>query len=183
MAEKVPQNLSNHTRFDPLFHFFILPVFFITFISTIVHLVRHPGLHSAWLVVFMLAAALAVTRMRTYAIKVQDRVIRLEERLRLAILLDGPLRSRITEFSESQLVGLRFAFTLVLQPGELLTAIRIPATWAGAPFYFEKVRERLVWDFPMVNVAAAMKVSNGTIESSRIVVNAVARAQRFHFAL
>jgi isocitrate lyase len=109
MAEKVPQNLSNHTRFDPLFHFFILPVFFITFISTIVHLVRHPGLHSAWLVVFMLAAALAVTRMRTYAIKVQDRVIRLEERLRLAILLDGPMRSRITEFSESQLIGLRFA--------------------------------------------------------------------------
>ena len=109
MAEKVPQNLSNHTRFDPLFHFFILPVFFITFISTIVHLVRHPGLHSAWLVVFMLAAALAVTRMRTYAIKVQDRVIRLEERLRLAILLDGPMRGRITEFSESQLIGLRFA--------------------------------------------------------------------------
>jgi len=109
MAEKIPQNLSNHTRFDPLFHFFILPVFFITFISTIVHLVRHPGLHSAWLVVFMLAAALAVTRMRTYAIKVQDRVIRLEERLRLAILLDGPMRGRITEFSESQLIGLRFA--------------------------------------------------------------------------
>jgi Family of unknown function (DUF6526) len=109
MAEKVSQNLSNHTRFDPLFHFFILPVFFITFISTIVHLVRHPGLHSAWLVVFMLAAALAVTRMRTYAIKVQDRVIRLEERLRLAILLDGPMRGRITEFSESQLIGLRFA--------------------------------------------------------------------------
>ena len=109
MAEKVPQNLSNHTRFDPLFHFFILPVFVITFISTIVHLVKHPGLHSAWLVVFMLAAALAVTRMRTYAIKVQDRVIRLEERLRLAMLLDGPMRSRITEFSESQLIGLRFA--------------------------------------------------------------------------
>ena len=109
MVEKVPQNLSNHTRFDPLFHFFILPVFAITFISTIVHLVRHPGLHSAWLVVFMLAAALAVTRMRTYAIKVQDRVIRLEERLRLAMLLDGPMRSRITEFSESQLIGLRFA--------------------------------------------------------------------------
>ena len=62
----------------------------------------------------------------------------------------------------------------VLQPGELLTAIRIPATWAGAPFYFEKVRERQVWDFPMVNVAAVLKVANGTIQSSRIVVNAVA---------
>ena len=62
----------------------------------------------------------------------------------------------------------------VLQPGELLTAIRIPATWAGAQYYFEKVRERQVWDFPMVNVAAALKVSNGTIQGSRIVVNAVA---------
>jgi len=62
----------------------------------------------------------------------------------------------------------------VLQPGELLTAIRIPATWAGAEFYFEKIRERQVWDFPLVNIAAALKVSNGTISGSRVVVNAVA---------
>jgi xanthine dehydrogenase YagS FAD-binding subunit len=62
----------------------------------------------------------------------------------------------------------------VLRPGELMTAIRIPATWANAEFYFEKIRERLVWDFPLVNVAAALKLSNGTIQSSRIVVNAVA---------
>ena len=46
----------------------------------------------------------------------------------------------------------------VLRPGELLTAIRIPATWAGAQFYFEKVRDRNVWDFPLVNVASAIKV-------------------------
>jgi len=62
----------------------------------------------------------------------------------------------------------------VVQPGDLLTAIRIPATWAGAAFYFEKVRERQVWDFPIVNVAAMLKVANGTIQDSRIVVNAVA---------
>lgn len=62
----------------------------------------------------------------------------------------------------------------VLQPGELLTAIRVPATWAGSQFYFEKVRERQVWDFPIVNVAAVLKVSNGAIQGSRIVVNAVA---------
>jgi len=43
----------------------------------------------------------------------------------------------------------------VLKPGELLTAIRIPATWAGAHFYFEKIRDRAVWDFPLVNIAAA----------------------------
>jgi xanthine dehydrogenase YagS FAD-binding subunit len=62
----------------------------------------------------------------------------------------------------------------VLQPGELLTAIRIPGTWAGAQFYFEKVRDRQVWDFPLVNVASAMKVSGNTIESLRLVVGAVA---------
>ena len=109
MAEKVPQSLSNHARFDPPFHFFVLPVFAITVIIAIVHLVKYPGLHSAWLVVFAVAATLAVLKMRLYALKVQDRVIRLEERLRLAILLDKPLRARIAELSESQLVGLRFA--------------------------------------------------------------------------
>jgi xanthine dehydrogenase YagS FAD-binding subunit len=62
----------------------------------------------------------------------------------------------------------------VLQPGELLTAIRVPATWANADFYFEKIRERQVWDFPLVNIAAALKVTNGTIAASRFVVNAVA---------
>ena len=62
----------------------------------------------------------------------------------------------------------------VLRPGELLTAIRIPATWAGAQFYFEKVRDRQVWDFPLVNVASAMKTSGGTIEAVRVAVGAVA---------
>ncbi|HLH43672.1 MAG TPA: xanthine dehydrogenase family protein subunit M [Bryobacteraceae bacterium] len=62
----------------------------------------------------------------------------------------------------------------VLQPGDLLTAIRIPAAWAGAQFYFEKVRDRQVWDFPLLNVASAMVVSGGNIERLRIAVNAAA---------
>jgi xanthine dehydrogenase YagS FAD-binding subunit len=62
----------------------------------------------------------------------------------------------------------------VLRPGDLLTAIRIPATWAGAQFYFEKVRDRQVWDFPLMNVASAMVVTGGNIERIRIVVNAAA---------
>jgi xanthine dehydrogenase YagS FAD-binding subunit len=62
----------------------------------------------------------------------------------------------------------------VLQPGELLTTIRIPATWAGAQFYFEKVRDRNVWDFPLVNVASAIKFSGDTIQQARIAVGAVA---------
>src|ERR1700740_2429785 len=57
----------------------------------------------------------------------------------------------------------------VLQPGELLTAIRIPSAWAGAQFYFENV-----WDFPLLNVASAMVISNGAIEKIRIAVNGAA---------
>jgi len=59
----------------------------------------------------------------------------------------------------------------ILQPGDLLTAIRIPSTWAGAKFYFEKVRDRNVWDFPLLNVASAMTLSGGRIQGIRIAVN------------
>jgi xanthine dehydrogenase YagS FAD-binding subunit len=62
----------------------------------------------------------------------------------------------------------------ILQPGDLLTAIRIPSAWAGAQFYFEKVRDRNVWDFPLLNVASAMVVSGGQIERIRIAVNGAA---------
>jgi len=66
----------------------------------------------------------------------------------------------------------------VLAPGELLVAIRIPATMAGAQFYFEKVRDRQVWDFPLVNVASAIKANGDTIGEMRLVVNAVAATPR-----
>jgi xanthine dehydrogenase YagS FAD-binding subunit len=62
----------------------------------------------------------------------------------------------------------------ILRPGDLLTAIRIPSTWAGSQFYFEKVRDRNVWDFALVNVASAMVVSGNAIERIRLVVNGVA---------
>jgi xanthine dehydrogenase YagS FAD-binding subunit len=62
----------------------------------------------------------------------------------------------------------------ILQPGDLLTAVRIPSTWAGAHFYFEKVRDRNVWDFPLLNVASAMVVSGNNIERIRIAVNGAA---------
>jgi len=70
--------------------------------------------------------------------------------------------------------GIDITRMTTLQPGELLTSIRIPATWAGAQFYFEKVRDRQVWDFPLVNVASAIKFSNGKVDAARIVVGAVA---------
>jgi xanthine dehydrogenase YagS FAD-binding subunit len=61
----------------------------------------------------------------------------------------------------------------VLQPDDILTSIRIPNTWAGASFYFEKVADRKTWDFPLVNIAAALRVNNGTIEDIRIVAGGV----------
>jgi xanthine dehydrogenase YagS FAD-binding subunit len=61
----------------------------------------------------------------------------------------------------------------VLQAGDVLTAIRIPATWSGATFYFEKVADRQTWDFALVNVAAAMKLSGDTIDDIRIVCGGV----------
>jgi xanthine dehydrogenase YagS FAD-binding subunit len=66
----------------------------------------------------------------------------------------------------------------ILEPGDLLTAIRIPGDWAGSKFYFEKVRDRNVWDFPLMNVASAMVLSGDTITRMRIVVNAVAARPR-----
>jgi xanthine dehydrogenase YagS FAD-binding subunit len=66
----------------------------------------------------------------------------------------------------------------VLAPNELLTSIRIPSTMAGAQFYFEKVRDRQVWDFPLVNVASAIKPNGDNIGSARIVVGAVSCVPR-----
>ncbi len=67
----------------------------------------------------------------------------------------------------------------VVKPEELLVAIRIPNTWAGAKFYFEKVADRQTWDFPLVNVASAVKVANGTISAARVCCGGVAATPRF----
>lgn len=116
MAENQPQNFANHARFDPLFHFFIGPVFILGVILSLIHFFAHltegsfrDDFHAALLVLLAVALLIAVTKERLYALKVQDRVIRLEERLRLTQLLPEPLRSRIPELTEDQLIGLRFA--------------------------------------------------------------------------
>ena len=70
--------------------------------------------------------------------------------------------------------GIDILHMTVLQPGDLLTAIRIPAAWAGTHFYFEKVRDRPVWDFPLVNIASAAVFSGNRIDRIRIAVNGVA---------
>jgi hypothetical protein len=115
MAEKL-QTFANHVRRDPPFHFFVLPVFAAALIWAVVGFFTHlshrsPGGNFRAFLVIVLAAAAAtmVVRARQYSLKVQDRVIRLEERLRLMQLLPEPLRSRIPELNEDQLCGLRFA--------------------------------------------------------------------------
>ena len=91
------------------------------------------------------------------------------------LVMQTPKGERVVD-AEDYFVGPETDITRlnILGPGDLLTAIRIPATWAGAKFYFEKVRDRNVWDFPLMNVASAMKLSGNNIDQMRIAVNAVA---------
>jgi hypothetical protein len=116
MPENKPQNYSNHARFDPAFHFFLLPVFGLGLVMSLVHFFYHlrgsdlrDNIHSFLLVLLAVALLVVVFKERLYALKVQDRVIRLEERLRLMQVLPEPLRARIPELTEDQLCGLRFA--------------------------------------------------------------------------
>ena len=109
MSEKRPQSLTSHARLDPLFHFTLVPVLFGCVIATIVFLCHGVSALHIWLVVFSLAVLGVCTMCRIYSLKVQDRVIRLEERLRLSALLPEPLKARIPELTERQLVSLRFA--------------------------------------------------------------------------
>jgi len=104
-----PQNLANHVRLHPIFHFFLLPVMGITVVTTAYQAFRHLSPLSVWIVVLMAAAAIAVVQMRLYSLKVQDRVIRLEERIRLMSVLPEPLRARMGELTDQQYIGLRFA--------------------------------------------------------------------------
>jgi hypothetical protein len=116
MAEKKPQNYANHSRFDPPFHFYLLPIFGLGLVLTLIHFFYHfshsdsrDNIHAFLLILLAIAFIVLTAKSRLYALKVQDRVIRLEERLRLMQLLSEPLRSRIPEITEDQLVGLRFA--------------------------------------------------------------------------
>ncbi len=106
---ELQQSYADHGRTDPAFHFFLVPISALTIIVALVNVVRHPGFNSAWLVLVSIAAGVALFKMRLYSLKVQDRVIRLEERFRLQQLLAEPLRSRIAELTVGQLVALRFA--------------------------------------------------------------------------
>jgi hypothetical protein len=103
------QTYASHTRWDPQFHFFLFPIVAISFLLAVWNAIRNPSFNSIWLAVIGVAAIVGVLTMRMYAAKVQDRIIRLEERLRLRECLQDPLRSRIDELTERQLVAIRFA--------------------------------------------------------------------------
>jgi hypothetical protein len=104
-----PQSYASHAKIDPAFHLFVLPVLLVNIFVVAYLLIRHPGIGGAWLLLLSVILLVLAARLRSWATHLQDRVIRVEERIRLAAILPEPLRSRIAELSDSQIVGLRFA--------------------------------------------------------------------------
>jgi hypothetical protein len=112
MSTPQPQSFRNHARLDPIYHFISTAGLVFNLVLAVIILIKdwHSQLLlSLWVFVLSLTMFLIFFRLRTYPLKVQDRVIRLEERLRLAALLPESLKRRIPELSEDQLLGLRFA--------------------------------------------------------------------------
>jgi hypothetical protein len=104
-----PQSLKNHARFDPAFHFLLFSFYLANLVYAGFHLYRQPSLSSGWYLVLSLFVIVPIIKLRTYPLKVQDRVIRLEERLRLQALAPQEWHAQIYRLSEDQLIGLRFA--------------------------------------------------------------------------
>jgi hypothetical protein len=109
MSESAPQSLKNHGRYDPSYHVVLFFVLVANLVVSIVYLVHHPCFYAAWLVVLSVAVFIAFFKLRMYPLRVQDRVIRLEERLRLQALAPAEWHTQIYRLSEDQLIGLRFA--------------------------------------------------------------------------
>lgn len=106
MAE---QNFKHHTKWDPLFHFFLSPLLLLTIVFSIKHAWAYPNGMTLWLVVLSIGLMVWLVKTRTFALGVQDRLIRLEERLRMEKLLPAELMTRFDELTIPQIVGLRFA--------------------------------------------------------------------------
>jgi len=103
------QTFENHVKIVPLFHQVTLPIFLLNLVWSIVRLIRHPTVESVVSLLLAVAFVLGFLYARMFALTVQDRVIRLEMRLRLQQLLPPDLRARIADFEVGQLVALRFA--------------------------------------------------------------------------
>jgi Family of unknown function (DUF6526) len=109
MANPTTQSFANHTRFDPAFHFFLLPLGLVAIILSVIRIIHHPTMGSTLLLILAIGFVMIAGKARGYSLRVQDRIIRLEERLRLAMLMPEAGRARIGELTESQLIALRFA--------------------------------------------------------------------------
>lgn len=119
MANKPPQNYANHRRFVPLYHFVLFGILVVNLLWSVLRAVRAFSFESAWGVFMALVFLAMYFYMRIFALTVQDRVIRLEMRLRLKDVLPGELRGRIGELTPAQLIALRFA-----SDGELPDLVR-----------------------------------------------------------
>lgn len=108
MADRA-QSFSNHTKFVPMFHFFVLPVLIINIVNRLVALRFGLNYGSVFAVILAFALLMLALTARVAALTVQDRVIRLEMQLRFARLLPPDLLARANDFTPGQLVGLRFA--------------------------------------------------------------------------
>jgi hypothetical protein len=102
------QSLSSHRRFYPLYHFLIIPILGVNFIARIVYAYRYRSKLNYWEIVIALVLVLFALVARIMTLRVQDRLIRLEETLRLQRCLPDDLRGRIGELSTGQLIGMRF---------------------------------------------------------------------------
>jgi hypothetical protein len=109
MSNPKPQSFKNHTSFDPWFHIFLTLVLVLNLFHATVLLFHRPNFFTAWAEVMALTLFVLAFKIRTYPLKVQDRVIRLEERLRLRDLAPAESKDLIAGLSEDQLIGLRFA--------------------------------------------------------------------------
>jgi hypothetical protein len=112
MSKSVSQNFKNHGRFDPQYHIVLLLVLFANLVFAVFHLIRHWNtgpIAAGWFLLLSVVVFLPVYKLRKYPLKVQDRVIRLEERLRLQALAPAEWRSQMQRLTEDQLIGLRFA--------------------------------------------------------------------------
>ena len=103
------QSFENHTKLVPAFHFVVLPIFAANLVFRVVRLVHGVTWDTAFDLLLAVAFALGALYGRLFALTVQDRVIRLEMKLRLERLLPADLRARVAEFSLGQLVSMRFA--------------------------------------------------------------------------
>ena len=104
-----PQSYANHRRFFPIFHYFAIPILLANVAVSVIHAIRQPSAFTAWLVVLSLGLVAGILSGRASALIVQNRLIALEMRLRLATSLAPDLRSRIPELHLRHLIGLRFA--------------------------------------------------------------------------